>query len=150
MCLSYGLRIYYILTLATLRPFLCLSVLPHSAVTFKGVSFKLGWTLEVIWVTAYSFSMRNQSSSEFSHVWVELGHCLPIGARHSLGLITALSAGILLNSICSFNWISFVHAEGAFGKCTYCHIFIFYQEILVNFILIPEDDASINQSFLFA
>lgn len=150
MCLNYGLRIYYILTLATLRPFLCLPVLPHSAVTFKGVSFKLGWTSEVIRVTAYSFPMQNQSSSEFSHVWVELGHCLPIGARHFLGLITALSAGILLNSICSFNWISFVHAEGAFGKCTYCHIFIFYQEILVNFILISEDEASINQSFLFA
>ena len=76
--------------------------------------------------------VKPQSSSAFSHVWVKLGRSLPTGAKHFLGLITTLSAtaGILLNPVCSFNWTSFVHAEEAFGKCTYCHMFISYQAVL--------------------
>lgn len=66
-CLNYDLRMYFILMLATLRPFLWLPVLPYSAVTFKGVSFKLGWTSKVIRFTAYSFPMWNHRVAHNSH-----------------------------------------------------------------------------------
>lgn len=67
VCLNYDLRIYFILILATLRPFLCLPVLSHSAVTFKGINFKLGWTSKVRRFTAYSFPMRNHRVAQNCH-----------------------------------------------------------------------------------
>lgn len=95
---------------------------------------------------------KPQSSSEFSHVWVKLGRSLPTGAKHFLGLITTLSAtaGILLNPFALLTGHHLCMLKRHLGNVLIVTNLSSTRQFWMNLILILEDDASTNQSFLFA